>query len=128
MSGSAGLDTNAYIALRAGDADAISLLNSVQRFLPVVVLGELLFGAGASGRAEQNRQLVEEFASNCTLLEITARVASRYADLRVQLRTAGRPIPDNDVWIAAACLDSGIPLITRDAHFSCVPGLTVLGW
>jgi tRNA(fMet)-specific endonuclease VapC len=129
MSGSAAVDSNAYIAMRAGDADAIALIGSFNRIqLPVVVLGELLYGAGASRRAEANRRVVREFAANCTLLELTQDVAERYSELKLHLRSAGKPVPDNDLWIAAACVAAGIPLITRDAHFAHLPALKVLCW
>lgn len=129
MSGSAAVDSNAYVALCSGDVNAASLIGSFQTvFLPVVALGELLYGAGASGRARENRRKVIEFASKCTLLEVTGEVAERYSELRLQLRSAGRPIPDNDVWIAAACIAAGVPLITRDGHFAQLSTLRVVSW
>ena len=129
MSGNAALDSNAYVALRNEDVDAASVVGSFENlFLPAVVLGELLFGANASGRVAENRQKVEAFARECTLIEITGAVAERYAELKFQLRSTGRPIPDNDLWIAACCITAGVPLITRDGHFSHVKGLRVLSW
>jgi len=44
------------------------------------------------------------------------------------LKTAGTPLPENDVWIAAFAIERSLPLATRDAHFAHVPGLTVLDW
>jgi tRNA(fMet)-specific endonuclease VapC len=129
MSGNAAVDSNAYVALCSADVNAASLIGSCETvFLPVIVLGELLYGANASGRSVENRRKVEEFARECTVLEITRGVAERYAELKLRLRTAGRPIPDNDLWIAACCIAAGIPLITRDGHFSQVHSLQVLSW
>jgi tRNA(fMet)-specific endonuclease VapC len=129
MSGSAAVDTNAYIALQAGNLNVASVIGSFsQIYLPVVVLGELLYGAGASGRAAENRKKVEEFAAKCVTLEITPAVAERYGALRLQLRLSGRPIPDNDLWIAAACVVAGLPLITHDAHYSHVPSVQTISW
>jgi len=34
----------------------------------------------------------------------------------------------NDIWIAAACLDLEVPLLSRDDHFKLVPGLNVISW
>jgi tRNA(fMet)-specific endonuclease VapC len=105
MTRSAAVDANAYVALQAGDVAAATRIGSFTTLLlPVTVLGELIYGAAASARAALNRQKVEEFAARCTLLETTAEIAEGYADLRLHLRTIGRPIPDNDLWIAAACL------------------------
>ena len=129
MNGSAAVDSNGYVALCSGDTDAASLIGSFQTvYLPVVVLGELLYGAGASGRPAENRLRVGEFAGKCTLLEVTREIAERYAELRLELRSVGRPIPDNDLWIAATCMVAGVPLITRDGHFAQLAGLRVLSW
>ena len=56
----------------------------------------------------------------------TDRTADEYARLKEALAKAGALIPENDLWIAAYALEHGLPLITRDAHFARVPGLTVL--
>jgi tRNA(fMet)-specific endonuclease VapC len=129
MSGSAAVDSNAYIALCNGGLDVSSLLGSFQTvYLPVVVLGELLYGAGASGRVAENRRNVREFAKECVLLDVTEAVAERYSELKLQCRTDGKPIPDNDLWIAATCVAAGVPLITRDGHFAHLSALRVVSW
>lgn len=129
MTGSAAPDSNAYVALCAGDAEVATLLGALPEvLLPVVVLGELLYGAAHSGRPDSNRERVLAFAAECRLLEVTPAVAERYAELKLALRHEGRPIPENDLWIAATCLMAGVPLITRDRHFDPVPGLEVVSW
>jgi tRNA(fMet)-specific endonuclease VapC len=129
MTGNAAIDSNAYVALNQGDVAVASLLGSYQSLhLPVPVLGELLYGAGASGRALENRERVLRFATKCTVLDATARIASKYAELKVVLRNEGTPIPDNDLWIAATCIQAGLPLITRDEHFARIPDMVTLGW
>jgi predicted nucleic acid-binding protein len=54
--------------------------------------------------------------------------AERYADIRAELKRAGRPIPGNDLWIAALARQHKTPLLSRDAHFDFVPGLKRIGW
>lgn len=49
--------------------------------------------------------------------------ADHYARLFVQLKRAGKPLPDNDVWIAALCIQHRLALITRDKHFDRIPQL-----
>jgi len=106
-----------------------AIIGSLQSVcLPAVVLGELLHGAGASGRSADNLRQVRDFAQKCELLEVTAEVAERYATLKLELRAAGKPIPDNDIWIAALCLECGVPLVTRDGHFGHLPALSVVSW
>ncbi|HAA90566.1 MAG TPA: hypothetical protein DCE07_08400 [Peptococcaceae bacterium] len=55
-------------------------------------------------------------------------VAARYAALRQKLKKAGRPIPENDIWIAASCLELDAMLLSRDAHFDFFPDLQVINW
>lgn len=46
-----------------------------------------------------------------------------YARLFRQLRTAGTPIPTNDIWIAALVIQHDIALYSRDAYFDVLPQL-----
>jgi len=125
----AGVDTNAVIALDGGNTNVAALLDACATvFLPAPVYGELPFGACNSGRVAANLRKVEDFTRGCSFVPIDADVARRYAELRTQLRRAGTPIPENDLWIAATCLQLGVPLVTRDEHFRAIPGLVVRPW
>ncbi len=125
----AAIDANAYIAFAGGDPAAAAAIGGAGTlYLPAAVLGELLYGALNSGRPQRNAALVRAFAARCVLLPVTEAVAARYAEVRISLRQQGRPIPENDVWIAATCLEAALPLLTADIHFSAVDGLTVRGW
>jgi len=44
------------------------------------------------------------------------------------LLAKGRPIPENDVWIAALARQHDLVLVTRDEHFAEVDGLTLARW
>jgi len=57
--------------------------------------------------------------------EITTR---RYAEIRLQLTSAGTPIPMNDLWIAAIARQHKMPVLSRDVHFDHVSGITRIGW
>jgi tRNA(fMet)-specific endonuclease VapC len=61
-------------------------------------------------------------------MPVDESVAACYAKVRLDLKRRGNPIPENDIWIAAACLVLEVPLITRDDHFSYIPELTVISW
>ena len=129
VTGDIAVDANAYIAFAGGEPEVLSLLGHAQTvYLPCTVLGELLFGAANSGRPERNRDLVLGFAAPCVPLDVTPAVAARYAVLRLALRRKGRPIPENDLWIAATCLEAGVPLLTADEHFASVDGLELRRW
>lgn len=51
--------------------------------------------------------------------------ADHFALIFARLRGKGRPIPSNDLWIAACALEAGAALLTLDAHFIEVDGLRV---
>ena len=48
--------------------------------------------------------------------------------VRSDLKKRGRPIPENDIWIAASCIELDVPLVTRDSHFSSVYDLKLVLW
>ncbi len=91
------------------------------------VVSELRYGALNSQRAADNLDRVNELVSRCPVLVIDDAVSTHYAEVRIRLKRLGKPIPENDVWIAAICLRYRLPLATDDAHFSVVDGLQVVG-
>jgi tRNA(fMet)-specific endonuclease VapC len=129
MPGKALLDTNVVIAYRAGEATILDEVDDLdETFVPAPAVGELVFGALKSGRIERNLAWLDGFLATVTVLscdEVTARV---YGQIRDRLRLLGKPIPENDIWIAAIARQHGLPLATRDAHFSSVEGLAVAAW
>ena len=96
-------------------------------YLSTIVLGELLAGFLLGNQTERNRALLDSLLACSTVapLPITTETADYYGRLFVALRKAGRPIPTNDLWIAAQTLECGAVLITFDQHFHDVPGLRV---
>jgi len=93
--------------------------------LPVPVVGEVRFGACNSNRSEANLTEVDAFVAKCRVLAADAITAKVYVDVRFALKKAGKPIPENDVWIAAICATRN-DLGTADKHFSCVEGRSVM--
>jgi tRNA(fMet)-specific endonuclease VapC len=123
------LDTNALSALAEGEAALESLLRrAAQVALPVIVLGEYRYGIGLSREHVRYEQWLGEFLSTFRVLEIDERTTAFYATVRTELKKAGTPIPSNDVWIAALCRQYSLPLLSRDAHFDVVSGISRIGW
>ena len=123
------IDSNAYIAVAKRDADALAVINQAPRIaISVVVLGELLGGFRSGSRNEENRSVLARFLNShrVELLPIDEPIAERYAQIMAQLRAAGRPIPTNDVWIAATALEHGFAVHSYDTHLHVVPGLKVV--
>jgi tRNA(fMet)-specific endonuclease VapC len=79
-------------------------------------------------RRKENRRQLREFLDipGVEAISISADMAERYGILVNQLSCAGTPIPTNDVWIAAAALDTGARLVSYDSHFKNVQGLILL--
>jgi tRNA(fMet)-specific endonuclease VapC len=120
------LDTNAWTALQAGDRRVAQALNEAEAILlSPIVIGELLDGFKGGSKETANRDILARFrAKPRTLcLPITDETAEWFAEIKQQLKRAGTPIPINDVWIAASCLEHGASLVTLDAHFAQVAGL-----
>ena len=51
-----------------------------------------------------------------------------YAAIGLELKKSGKPIPTNDLWIAALCRQHALPLISHDRHFDVVKGLERIEW
>ncbi len=118
------LDTNIVIDILNDNQTIIKrYIDYHQIYLPYVVCGELLFGAINSSKPKQNLKNFRAFINRCTILNSNYPVAEAYANIRKELKEQGKPIPENDIWIAAACIVYEVPLATRDRHFEYIPGL-----
>jgi tRNA(fMet)-specific endonuclease VapC len=95
-------------------------------YLPVTVCGELFYGAKNSGNPAKNEPIFRAFIEKCAILQNNLLVAEAYSNIRKVLKEKGKPIPENDIWIAAACWVNELPLATRDKHFSEIPDLSLI--
>ena len=129
MSGRFLLDTNIVIAIFAKEAKAHAhLVKATEVFIPNIVLGELYYGAYKSLRITENIAKIDEFAANNTVLVSDTASAQAYGRIKSGLRAKGRPIPENDIWIAAMAMQYNLALATRDGHFEEVDGLVIEVW
>lgn len=103
VNGKLKVDTNAVIAYREGIKNVCYHIENVE-------------------------VVIQNFLSQCLLMPIDSEIASIYANTRLELKKLGRPIPENDIWIAATCLGLDAELLTKDSHFNNVPGLKVINW
>jgi tRNA(fMet)-specific endonuclease VapC len=123
------LDTNAVSALFTGDPALGEVLAGSQRHhLPVVVVGEYLYGLLRSQHRAHLERLLGTLVRESFVLQIDEATAGSYSHVRDELRQLGRPIPENDVWIAALARQHRQPVVSRDAHFDYVPGLQRVAW
>jgi tRNA(fMet)-specific endonuclease VapC len=119
-------DTNAFILFLAGDVTVVDLLAGASEvLLSAVVLGELTFGALNSRRAQPNIERLEWLRETCSFAPVDEAVVREYGRIRMGLKLRGRPIPENDLWIAATAAATDSTVLTDDAHFQGIDGLKV---
>ncbi len=129
MSGRYLLDTNIIIALFADDtAVKEKLAGAEETFVPSIAIGELCYGARKSVRVQENLTRIDEFAASSVVLGCNGDTARRYGEIKNTLRMKGRPIPENDIWIAAIAFQHDLTLVTRDEHFNEIESLKVVTW
>ena len=120
------LDTNAYVAFKRGDENIVAVIQRCPDLLIcATVLGELLAGFAAGTREAKNRQELSLFMQSPRVRDVSCGgiTADNYALIYAALRRKGKPIPTNDLWIAASALEHGAGLLTLDAHFAEIDGL-----
>jgi tRNA(fMet)-specific endonuclease VapC len=120
------LDTNRLTDLFQGDARLASYLGTCDEvWIPFVVLAEMKAGFYGGSRQPKNEALLANLLGRETvgILYASRETVEHYAHLFVQLKRAGTPVPDNDLWIAALAIEHDLALITRDQHFDRIPQL-----
>jgi len=120
------LDTNAYAAFKRGSPEAVDILRHVPLIgLNSVVLGELLSGFAVGTHETRNRQELKEFLASdrVDIFSIGYGTAEHYASIYKNLKQIGKPIPTNDMWIAATALEFGLAVFSYDNHFKVVNGI-----
>lgn len=118
------LDTNAYVAFVRGEEWAVEpVRRATVLVLPVVVLGELRAGFLCGNRSRKNEQTLIRFLNGTRVAigEVNDGTTPHFARLFAFLRQEGKPIPTNDLWIAALTLQAEAILLSNDAHFTHLP-------
>lgn len=129
MAGDLLLDTSLVIDVFSEDPAAERVVEDADTvFLPVPALGELHFGVRRARDPEAALVQLKEFLALVHVLDCDPDTARQYADVRDGLRAKGRPIPENDMWIAAIARQHGLTVATRDAHFGEISGLSLVSW
>jgi predicted nucleic acid-binding protein len=120
------LDTNRLTDLFQGDAELAEFLATCDEvWIPLIVLAEIKAGFYGGTQHHRNEVLLRKLMAKPTVEVLLPgrETAEQYARLFVQLKRAGTPVPDNDLWIAALALENDLTLITRDRHFDNIPQL-----
>jgi predicted nucleic acid-binding protein len=122
------LDTNAFSALAEGDPEIDRLARYEFPSITAITLGEYRFGVAGSIRRAKYEDWLDGILGTIRVFGISKETADYYSEIRHDLKRIGRPIPANDLWIAAIVRERNETLVTRDRHFDVVPNLTVMSW
>ena len=120
------LDTDAYSQMKRGHPQVADLVHRAERiYFSPVVAGELLYGFRHGERLAENLNELRQFLDSdfVAIVPVTLVTADRYSRIALALRKKGRPLPPNDIWIAAQSLETGADLVSFDRHFEQVDGL-----
>ena len=127
------LDTNILIGLFAKDKSILNQLSEAEKngliiYVPVICIGELYYGAEQSIQKENNLKRIEGLTEATEVLECDENTAAWYGKIKSQLKLQGKPIPENDIWIAALSKQYNLVLVTRDNHFKNIQEIELAEW
>jgi tRNA(fMet)-specific endonuclease VapC len=123
------LDTNALSAVADNEPAAVREFSQAASIeLPVIVLGEYRFGIARSRHRSEYEKWLGELIDATRILPVDHETSSHYVQVRAELKKAGKPIPSNDLWIAALSRQHRLPLMSQDRHFDAVQNLKRIGW
>ncbi len=123
------IDTNAYVAFKNNDEGVVEAFRNCDLIgVDITVIAELIAGFSLGGREKKNREELDAFldAPRVEILPHDLETAEFYALIVKKLKTKGRPIPTNDIWIAANALKHGLALYFFDGHFQEIDGLLLV--
>ncbi len=122
------LDTNAYDEFLSGHPKVLDIISQSEWIhFSIFVMAELLAGFRGGTKEELNKQYLAVFLDKpgVNILEAGMVTAEYFALIKDQLKKDGRPIPLNDIWIAAHAMQTASIVITHDRHFGYIKGLRV---
>ena len=120
------IDTNIYSYALRGDQSVVQTLQKAEVIgISSISIGELISGFKGGSREKKNREELDIFLDSprVQLFDVDEITADYYAEILNNLREAGKPIPTNDIWIAACAFQHGLKLYSMDAHFKSINGL-----
>jgi tRNA(fMet)-specific endonuclease VapC len=123
------LDTNIIIKIFEGSKSIASKINKSSSFyVSVIVLGELQVGVNRVVNRQKHLEMLNSFMELATIIDIDETTTLHYGEIVADLYKKGKPIPTNDVWIAATAKQHKLTLITNDKHFDQINSLSIEDW
>jgi tRNA(fMet)-specific endonuclease VapC len=123
------IDTNIYSYALRGDDSVVDVLKKAEHIgISVISIGELLYGCKGGGKEQKNREELEIFLDSprVVVYSVDEDTSEFYAEILNNLRAIGKPVPTNDIWIAAVAFQNGLKLFTKDEHFRAIAGISIV--
>lgn len=118
------LDTSIIVqALKKNAVVGRNLDTLKEIYVPLTAIGELFYGAYKSDHLVKHLDKTALFLARCIILFPDYQTAELYGKTKASLMKKGKPIPENDIWIAAIALQHNLSLYENDRHFREVDGL-----
>ena len=92
-------------------------------FISSIVLGEFYIGINSVANRAKHLKRLNDFLKLTTILNVDGETAAIYGAIIADLYKLGKPIPTNDVWIAATAIQYNLTLLTADRHFEEIDNL-----
>lgn len=123
------LDTNIVIEVFDGNKSIADKINKLSGFyISSIVLGELYIGIHRVTNKAKHLKKLTGFLELCTVLTIDSNTAQFFGEITASLYKKGKPLPSNDIWIAASTKQHGLTLVTRDKHFNEIDNISLIAW
>ena len=123
------LDTNIIAAWLKGETSVAYKIDKAKEIhIPIIAVGELYYGALYSTQVAKNIKEIKSITANYGVLQIDEETTIAYGNIKAALRKKGKPIPENDIWIAAIAKRFKLVVVTRDKHFKEIEGINIKSW
>ena len=119
-------DTSVIVGLLRGDSQMEQAISDKNFAVTFVTLAELSLGVLKSAKRDTAWSRVQDVIRDRQMLHVSTFTPAIYARIYFDLEQRGSMIPINDIWIAALAIETQVPLLARDEHFSRVAGLSVI--
>ena len=123
------LDTSIIVDIFIGEQEIIEKTSRLRElYIPSIVLGELYVGVNRAANKTKHLKKLNEFLESCKIVDVNRETAEYYGSIMADLYKKGKPIPTNDVWIAAVAQQHNCIVVTRDKHFKEIKDIKLKHW
>ena len=127
------LDTNICIYIAKNQPECVlhkfENLSVGEVGMSTITYGELMFGCHKSKHSKKTKTMIEKLAGLIPALPIPIEAGNIYGEIRTKLEEVGKPIGNNDLWIAAHAMSMNLTLVSNNLkEFSRIKKLKLDNW